>query len=397
MSKRDIEAVYPLSPMQQGMLFHSLYAPESGVYFEQLTCTLRGDFDVSAFQRAWQRLVERHPVLRTAFAWKRLDKTLQFVHRQVHLPLERQDWRELSPAEQKERLETFLQAERRRGFNLSQAPLVRLALVQTAPDAHYFVWSHHHLLFDGWSMSLLLKEVMIFYQAFCQGQDVQLPPSRPYRDYIAWLQQQDTAEAERFWRQTLRGFIAPTPLTVDRAIEGEEGCSEQETWLSVETTAALQSLARQHQLTLSTLVQGAWALLLSRYSGLEDVVFGATVSGRPAELAGVESMVGLFINTLPVRIQVPPQASVLAWLKTLQTQLVKVRQYEYSALVQIQEWSDVPRNVPLFESILVFENYPVADSLRQQQTSLKVEDVHSVEQTNYPLTVVSATGDAFPF
>jgi amino acid adenylation domain-containing protein len=398
MSKRNVEAVYPLSPMQQGMLFHSLYAPESGVYFEQLTCTLRGDLDVSAFQRAWQRVVERHPVLRTSFAWKSLDKTLQIVHRQVELPFERQDWRRFSPDEQEARLEAFLQAERRRGFNLSQPPLIRLALVQTAGDACRFVWSHHHALLDGWSIPLLLKEVLAFYEALRQGQDIQLPPSRPYRDYIAWLQQQDMAEAETFWRRALQGFIAPTRLMVDRVIEGQQDQDrdEQETRLSTATTAALQSLARQHQLTLSTLVQGAWALLLSRYSGEKDVVFGATVSGRPAELAGVESMMGLFINTLPVRAQTPPEASLLAWLKALQARLVEMRQYEYSPLVQIQKQSDVPQSLPLFESILVFENYPMAVSLREQKTSLEIENVRSIEQTNYPLTVVSAPGDAFP-
>lgn len=218
MSKRNIEAVYPLSPMQQGMLFHSLYAPESGVYFEQLSCTLRGALDVRAFERAWQRVVERHPVLRTSFVWKRLDKTLQVVHRRVRLPLEQQDWRGLSPAKQEARLEAFLQAERSRGFNLAQAPLVRLALMRTGENGHRFVMSHHHLLLDGWSLPLLMKEVMTFYEAFSRGRELYLEPSHPYRDYIAWLQRQDAAEAEAFWRQTLEGFAAPTPLVVDRIL-----------------------------------------------------------------------------------------------------------------------------------------------------------------------------------
>ncbi len=399
-NKRNIEAVYSLSPMQQGMLFHSLRAPESGVYFEQLTCTLRGGLDVHAFGRAWQRVLERHPVLRTAFVWKQLDKTLQVVHRQLKLPLEQRDWRHLSPGEQEAHLEAFLQADRARGFDLSQAPLIRLALLRITEDAYYFVWSHHHILMDGWSSPLLLKEVLAFYEAFRGGQELHIELPRPYRDYIVWLQRQDLDGATIFWRQTLRGFTAPTPLVVDQPPESvagrEEQYDEQELWLSEATTVALQTLARQHRLTLSTFVQGAWALLLSRYSGQEDVVFGVTVSGRPAELAGVESMLGLFINTLPMRVHVPSQTPVIDWLKALQAQSVDMRHYEHTPLVQIQEWSEVPRRQPLFESILVFENYPVDASLQEYKGSLEIENIRSIEQTNYPLTVVSGPGRTLP-
>jgi amino acid adenylation domain-containing protein len=397
MSKRNIEAVYSLSPMQQGMLFHSLYAPESGVYFEQLSATLRGDLDLAAFERAWQRVMDRHPILRTAFAWKSLDRSLQVVHRRVSLQLEQRDWRGASPTEQEARLEGFLQADRARGFDLSRAPLMRLALLRTAEDAYEFVWSHHHILLDGWSLPLLLREVFAFYEAFRQGQDLHLETPPPYRDYIRWLERQDIAEAEAFWRRTLAGFAAPTPLTVDWPLasvaDRKERYEEREIQLSRETTAALQSLARQQHLTLSTLVQGAWALLLNRYSGEEDVVFGATVSGRPADLLGAESMVGLFINTLPVRARVPSSMPVAAWLKDLQAQLAQVRDYEYSSLAQIQGWSEVPRGTPLFESILVFENYPVDASLRERKWSLEIGNVRSIEQTNYPLTVVSGPGE----
>jgi len=424
MSKRNIEAVYALSPMQLGMLFHSLYGPESGVYFEQLSCTLRGELDVRAFQHAWQRVVDRHPILRTAFVWKNLERMLQVVHRRVELSWEEQDWRDLSAAEQETRREAFLRADRARGFDLSRAPLMRLALFRTADDAHTFVWSHHHILLDGWSLPLVLKEVLTFYEAFHQGQDLRLEQPRPYGDYIAWLQQGDLAQAEAFWRHELAGFTAPTPLVVDRPLQYEgkadvdhEGqTAELEALLPVQTTAALQSLARQQALTMSTVVQGAWALLLSRYSGEDDVVFGATVSGRPADLQGVETMVGVFINTLPARVQVPSDGTVVDWLKTLQARWVEMRQYEYSPLLQIQDWSGVPRGMPLFESILVFENYPVDAALQWggegiqgggngdcadagsgwQHGSLKIEDVRSIEQTNYPLNVISGPGERLP-
>ncbi len=395
-AKRNIEAVYPLSPTQQGMLFHSLLAPESGVYVEQLWCNLSGCLDVAAFERAWQHVVARHAPLRSAFAWKSQEKPLQAVQRQVELPLTVEDWRELPVDERDTRLATWLQADRVRGFDLSKAPLLRLTLLRLADDEHLFIWTHHHMLLDGWSLPLVMQEVLTSYESFRQGLDPRLPPVRPYRDYIAWLGEQDIAAAEAFWRKELAGFRAATPLVVDSAQTDGSGYGEQQVTLSHETTAALQGLSRQHSLTLNTLVQGAWALLLSRYSGEEDVLFGATMAGRPAALAGIERTVGLFITTLPVRVAVPLDATLAAWLTELQTRQGAMRQFEYSPLIQVQEWSEVPRGQPLFESILVFENYPVDESLRQQQGSLRVSNVHAAEQTNYPLTLLAAPGRELP-
>jgi amino acid adenylation domain-containing protein len=394
MSLKNIEDAYPLSPMQQGMLFHSLYAPASGVYVEQISFDVRGALEVSAFAQAWQQLVARHPVLRTAFVWENLEKPLQVVGRQVKFPWEEQDWQGVSPIEQQERLETLLHADRKRGFELSKAPLMRLILIHLTEATYYFIWSHHHLLLDGWSAALLFTEFISYYKAFCQGQNLSLERPRPYRDYIAWLQQQDLSQAEVFWREMLKGFTAPTRLWVDqvssRLPNQEQGYDKQKIKLSVATTAALQSLARQHQLTLNTLVQGAWALLLSCYSGEEDVVFGATVSGRPSALMNAESMVGLFINTLPVRVQVAPEKFLLPWLKKLQAQQVEARQYEYSPLIEVQGWSEVARGVPLFENIVVFMKYPVDTSLQERNGNLEIrrlDSIERIERTNYPLTV----------
>jgi amino acid adenylation domain-containing protein/non-ribosomal peptide synthase protein (TIGR01720 family) len=260
-------------------------------------------------------------------------------------------------------------------------------------NVYQFIWSYHHLLLDGWSVSFVLKEVFDFYEAFCLGQNLHLEPSRPYQDYIAWLQQQDLVEAKAYWQQVLSGIHVPTPLGVDRALASstteEESYAGQQRHLSVAATAALQSFARQHQLTVNTLVQGAWALLLSCYSGQEDVVFGTTVFGRPPTLTGVESMVGLFINTLPMRIQVSSQTSLVEWLKQLQAQLWEMRSYEYSPLAQVQGWSEIPRGLPLFESIVVFENYPIDTSFHEQNRSLNICQEGCFERANYPLTVAA--------
>jgi thioester reductase-like protein/amino acid adenylation domain-containing protein len=393
--KKNIEDIYPLSPMQQGLLFHSLYEPKSGVYFNQLSCTLGENLNVSALEQAWQQVVNRHPVLRTAFHWKRREQPFQVVYREVKLPVEHLDWRGVSLEEQQKLLDNFLCSDRERGFNFSQPPLMRLTLIQLENN-YQLIWSQHHLIIDGWSSGLVLKEVFDIYNALERGQDLPMPRSRPYGDYIAWLGKQDMSRAETFWRRKLEGFTAPTPFRVDRVLGNpaseEKSHAQQKIQLSPDTTTALKSLAGQHQLTLNTLVQGAFALLLSRYSGEEDVVFGATSSGRPGDLVGVESMVGLFINTLPIRVRVTPDELLLPWLKNLQAQQTEARQYEYSPLVEIQAWSDVPRGTPLFESILVFENYPVDPSLLEQTDKLEVREVRSIELTNYPLNAIASVG-----
>jgi NRPS condensation-like uncharacterized protein len=291
--------------MQEGMLFHAVSAPHSRIYQVLLIRTIRGNLDVPAFERAWQQVVDRHPILRTHFLWEGLKRPVQVVQRRLKVTIQTQDYRRLSPTDQKSKLREYVETDRVQGFKLSDAPLMRLTLIRLAEDSYQFVWSYHHLLLDGWSLSLIIKEVSTFYAAFCQGRELLLEPSRPFRDYIAWLQLQDLSKAEAFWRRALKGFTIPTRLSVSQSPKGSspEGQDyyEQRRRLSAEITAGLRSMARKHQLTLNTLLLGAWALLLSRYSGEEDVLFGTVVSGRPAELSGVASLVGLFINTLPVR------------------------------------------------------------------------------------------------
>ncbi|MHC5825994.1 MAG: condensation domain-containing protein, partial [Nostoc sp.] len=241
---------------------------------------------------------------RTLVVWEKQEKPLQVVSKQVDLPWHNYDWRSLSLEEQQEQLEFFLEADRVQGFVLDKAPLMRFSLIQIADDIYEFVWSFHHLLIDGWSWPILCKEVFVFYNALLKGNYLYLNTPRPYRYYINWLQQQDLKAAETFWRQQLHGFTSPTRLLLDRGeahnLQQPKTYHEQHCCLSATITAALQSQAQQYHLTLSTFVQAAWALLLSRYTDESEVVFGATVSGRPPTLSGVESMVGLFINTLPV-------------------------------------------------------------------------------------------------
>jgi amino acid adenylation domain-containing protein/non-ribosomal peptide synthase protein (TIGR01720 family) len=381
--------IYPLSAMQQGMLFYSLDT-ETGMYIEQLSCSLNVDLNVAVFSEAWQHVVERHAILRTSFVWEEVDEPLQVVHPHVSLPIVERDLRGLAPADQERLLNEFSSEERSHAFELDQAPLMRLALLRTADDCYRFIWTHHHILLDGWSAALVLHEVVTAYEALAHGGELPAPVQRPFRDYVAWLQKQDVAKAERFWRAELKGFTRPLvlaagwPAKSDR--HNESGSVELR--LSSEETSALQAFARRHHLTMSTLVHGAFALLLSRYTTEADVVFGTTVSGRPPVLPEVGSMVGLFINTLPVRVPVSPEESALSWLERLQAKLVGMRDYEYSPLVDVQSWSEVPRRQDLFETLLVFENHPVDATLLDSKQRLRLGDVRSFEHINYPLAIM---------
>jgi amino acid adenylation domain-containing protein/non-ribosomal peptide synthase protein (TIGR01720 family) len=392
-----IEDVFPLSPIQEGMLFHSASVTDSDPYFRQLTFMLRGDLNLSAFATAWQSLITRHPTLRTSFFRKDLARPHQVVRRNAKLPLAQFDWRELPLGKRAERLDAFLQDERTLRFELTQSPLMRLSAIRVADDAYQLVWSYHHLIMDAWSRSVLFKEFLELYEAHAAGSEVVFEPSRSYSEYVAWLRRQDTAQTEAYWRKTLKGLRGATVPRDDASEWGttaadERGSGEQEIRLSAETTAALQTRAREHRLTLNTFVQGAWALLLGRYSGETDVVFGTVVSGRPVELAAGGEIIGLFINTLPRRVRIEPEQTVLAWLQQLQTQQVELGQYEHSSLVQVQAWSDVPRGKSLFECVLNFGNAPVAASLRKQRQGLSIGDVQFVEQSHYPLALEVAPG-----
>ncbi|WP_341528318.1 amino acid adenylation domain-containing protein [Nostoc sp. UHCC 0302] len=388
----NIEDLYELSPMQQGMLFHTLYAPESEVYFEQLLCILSGKLNFTAFQKAWEQVVARHPILRSSFYWEEIEKPLQMVSKQVNLPWEELDWRHFTPDEQQQHLENFLSGDRQKGFELDVAPLMRFTIIQLEDYTYQFIWSHHHILFDGWSMQIILKEVLAFYEAHQRGEHLRLQHVRPYREYIQWLQQQDIDRAKKFWQETLQGFEVPTSLGGSRGQgtgDREQGTyNEQRFQLSQTVTEKLQYAARQHHLTLNNLVQGAWALLISRYSGESDIVFGATVSGRPPTLEQVDSMVGLFINTLPIRTKVSGKTQLLSWLKQLQIQALEQEQYAYCSLAEIQQLSDIPTGLPLFESILVFENYPLDSAKQETKKTLEISHISCFERTNYPLTVV---------
>ncbi|MBO0799743.1 MAG: AMP-binding protein, partial [Blastocatellia bacterium] len=405
-NSKNVEALYPLSPMQHGMLFHALQDPDSGLYFAQLVYTLEGELDLALFESAWQATIDRHAVLRTAFSWKGA-RPLQAVFRRAKATIHTDDWRGMTVEEQRGKLRAFLSEDREQGFDLSRAPLMRLALFRIKDDRCHFVWSNHHTILDGWSAMLVIKEVLARYEAAVAGRTLDLPEIRPYQDYISWLSKWDKAGAEEFWRKTLAGFtdFTPAPLSaVNHA--GRSGQDFRIKRFSAGQTAAMNRVCAARRITLNTLVQGAWGLLLARYTGSREIIFGATVSGRPADLPGSDTMVGLLINTIPVRIAYQPDANLWDWLAALQLEQLEARHWGFAPLAEVQGWSDIPRGKPLFESLLVFENY--AGDAFEQNYALDVniagsgplhgyptgqEYTGQTYKTNYPLLATARPGN----
>ena len=392
------EDVYPLTPLQENLLFHVVSSPHSDVGFEQSATVLRGELDHAAFDRAWEQVVERHPVLRTRFVTGG-EGPLQVVEKAVGFAVRHLDWRDSGGEERGGERRELLDADRRRGFDLSRPPLMRVTLVRLADDVHELVWSYSHLILDGWCRGIVLKEVFALYDACRRGEEPALPGGRPYRDYVAWLQGRDREASEAFWRRFLAGVRRPTPVRVDRLSPVRPGAGYEyvDHELGRGDGEALTRVTGERGLTLNTLVQGAWALTLAQLAGVgggdADVVHGITVSGRPPDLAGSDGMLGMFINNLPVRTRVSLEADLHGWLRGLQEDLAELRAHEHSAPDQVREWSDVAGGRRLFDSLVLFQNYPVGE-VGQELTarSLEVEAYEFRLETGYPLTLVAGPG-----
>ncbi|WP_339544190.1 amino acid adenylation domain-containing protein, partial [Pseudomonas sp. RA_35y_Pfl2_P32] len=384
-SLEAIEDIVPLSSMQQGMLFHALDTG-SELYVNQLDVVIDG-LDAPRFIAAWDEVSGRHDSLRGSFVWQGFSDAMQVIHHAVTLPVEQLDWREHTPTE--EQVQAVAREQRERPFDLGQAPLQRLLLVQLGPRRYRLVWTYHHLLLDGWSLSLLIGQVLRRYLR------QPLPEPGRYRDYIDWLQTRDPLVSERFWRERLQPLEEPTFLA--QALTGkrsERGHQAIYSHLDSTRTGRLKDFARSQRVTLNTLVQAAWLLLLQRYTGQRCVAFGATVSGRPAQLPGAQDTVGLFINTLPI-VQAPqPEQRLGDWLQALQAYNLAAREHEHTPLSQVQRWAGRGGQA-LFDSIVVFENQPVDRLLSEwDDGELQFETARGHGVTNFAMDLMVTLGEA---
>ncbi|MEU5188110.1 amino acid adenylation domain-containing protein [Streptomyces klenkii] len=394
------EDVLPLSPLQDGLLFHSLYETTADDLYTSVTgLDLTGPLDEAALRRAVDAVVARHPALRAGFDHTSADHPLQTIAGRVTVPWTVHDLTGTPADALGAAVDAVETAEATAPFDLARPPLLRCALLRTGDERHRLVLTRHHIVMDGWSTPVMLREIISAYAA--GGDASALPPAASYADHLAWLARQDDTAHAAAWAAALDGLTAPTLLAGTLAHEATAGtgarAGEVDLPLPADTVTSLTGLARSHGLTLNTLVQGAWAVLLSRLTGRTDVVFGATVSGRPADVPGVESIVGLFSNTVPVRFALDEDETVAAALARLQEQQAQLLDHQYAGLAGIQARAGLGT---LFDTLLVFENYPVdPDELTAPDPAgrpgrLRVTGIGNRGATHYPLTVLTLPGDA---
>ncbi|MEU0032356.1 amino acid adenylation domain-containing protein, partial [Streptomyces sp. NPDC006335] len=382
-----IEDIYPLTGLQQGMLFHSRLAPEQGMYWIQYGLLLDGRIDLGLLRRAWELVFARHEVLRTG-VWEQAKVPMAVVSRSVPLPWQVIDLSGLDEDAQQRAVAEYEAADAVRGADFAAPSLTRVAVMRLGEDRHRLLWSYHHLLLDGWSAPVVVGDALHAYRELVAGRRPRLPGRRPFRDFVAWSSGQDQEAARRYWRERLAGLTAPTPLGVHTTGETGQGTA----WVRVpaDTSARMAEFARRHRLTVNTVVQGAWAVLTARYAGTDDVVFGVVSSGRSGRLEGIESMVGLLISTIPARIKVDPGQTVPQWLAGIQAEQARGRRFEHTALTDIQACSEIPAGQPLFETLFVFENYPTPTARDQDPTDsdLRIQRILFEMPAQEPLAVI---------
>ncbi|WP_406320106.1 amino acid adenylation domain-containing protein [Streptomyces sp. NBC_01637] len=383
-----VQDIYPCTPLQAGMLFEAVHDPGGDAYFIQYRWEIEGDLAPDTVTAAWQHVVDRHDALRCSFRWEGLPRPLQVVHRSVPVDLTVLDWRDTPAADLEARLERTLAEERHRGFDLFRSPPHRLHLIRTGPATHHLVWHSHHVLADGWSVGPVVNEVFATVTALRRDGHPprNLPAAVSHRTYVEWLENQDPRAAERHWRETLAGLTEPTPVPVVRPADEDRPPGRARTVelsLQPELVEELSRLARARSSTLGTLLQGAWAVLLGRWSRRNDVLFGLTVSGRSVDLPQVERTVGLLSNTLPVRVCWSEDDRFGPWLARLGAELGALRDVEHCALVDIQGWSDVPGDRRLFDSILVVQNLAATERADLDGLRVRMGPVH--QSSGYPL------------
>ncbi|MBO9730365.1 MAG: hypothetical protein J7623_17120, partial [Chitinophaga sp.] len=390
-----IVAVYRLSALQEGLLFHSLYDSSGGAYIEQFSCELDG-LEESFFVATWQHLIQQHSILRSGFYEDEFNVMVQCVYKKVAVPLVKLDYSENSPEEQQDLLKKYIAADSIQGFHLKAAPLMRFTLVRLGADKCQLIWTFHHLILDGWSTSILMGEFLEIYELFSQGKAPVGKAEDKYEDYIRVLADNDKHAAEQYWRNYLKDLSTPCLLPFIReGVDRTKGVAlyrQELLSLDKQLSKKIDKYCRTHRITVNTFMQGIWAYLLHGYTGKEDVVYGITVSTRPDDLPDMESRVGMYTNTLPLYTTVLPEQPVADWFRQLQEDQVQSRGYQYSSLSEMQVWTGIGGD--LFDTMITFQNYPVSEVIKSKQWQLEVKDVEIIEQTsNYPLSLRIMLGD----
>nr|WP_283746656.1 non-ribosomal peptide synthetase [Bacillus cereus] len=389
-----IEKIYPLANMQKGMLFHALEDKNSSMYFEQIVMDIKGTVDVDILEKSFNTIMRRHEILRAAFEYELVEEPRHVILQDRKVGFKHYDIQDESIEQKTKFIENYLQNDKQKGFNLSEDTLMRISLIQMNQDSYKLVWSHHHILLDGWCLGIILGELFDVYGRKMKGEDSHLAEPTPYSDYIRWLEEQDKEEGLAHWKSYLDGYEeqAQVPKILNKVNEYKR--KEKMIEFSKAMTRNIIQLANRNQVTFNTVLQAIWGILLARYNNIEDVVFGTVVSGREAKVEGIEAMVGLFINTIPTRVKLEKDSSFKEVLRNVQDESIENNKYNYINLAEIQSLHDLKRN--LIDHVMVFQNYSLDDSSfnhAESNTGFMCQNIRGEEQTNYGFNIVAIPGE----
>ncbi len=389
-SPENNESAYPLTPLQQGMLFHYLSDKSSGTDIDQIVCKLNESVELIPMQKAWNLVVTNYDVCRTFFKWENVDIPIQVVSKESSIYINVHNWGNISETELSNNLISFLKSDRSNGIDLSKAPLMRLNLIKINSETYYLIWTFHHIILDGRSHAIILDEVFSLYDSYLSGSPYQLTKPAPYRNFVFWNLKQDHSKSKEFWKELLKGISSPTAvksLFNGKNKNSDSELTEKEILIDEDTGSLLKNFAKQNDITLNTIIQAGWALLLSKYTGEEDVLFGAVRAGRYSTVDNADTIPGLFMNTLPMRIKIAYDKKSVEWLKDIRDIQLKIREHEHTPLVDIVSWSGISRGTKLFQSVLIFDNYDLTQKFQERGGKWLHREFKLYERTGYPLTV----------
>ncbi|WP_298420582.1 condensation domain-containing protein, partial [uncultured Kordia sp.] len=387
---KNISSIYRLSPMQEGMLFHELYDQNSIAYTNQMVMSFPDGLNLDAFKASCNYVLKNHSILRTAFFHENLSVPIQSVFKKVEMPIKVVDFSNLSQNEQEKALKAAIVEDQHTSFDFTIPPLMRITAFKISEAEYQMVWTHHHIIIDGWSMPIIMSELLQAYDMYCDGKEPIEREEDIYKDYIDYIDSKDKKEETNYWETYMESLEEGSLLPfVGKNIERNKGVGEfqsEKLIFDVDFTNQIREFCQLHHLTANTLVQGVWSYLLARYTGKAAIVFGVTVSGRPSDYENTEERVGLYINTLPLHAKLKWQQSILDFLKELQKGQTASREYQYSSLSSIKKWSGIPGE--FFDTLLVYESYPVGDLAENESASTMNAGTMDVEEkTNYLLTL----------
>lgn len=392
----QIKNMYPLTPMQEGMLFHSLLEKNDKAYFQQAIFNINGSLDIELFNESFNALLERYDILRTVFISEQVEQPLQVVLKERKMTVEFQDLSSMDRVSQNSCIEDYAKKDMEKGFDLSKDVLMRVSLLKLGINVHKVIWSFHHIIMDGWCLAILIKDYFLIYEALKSKNKPLLEPVYSYGSYVEWLMKRDRNEALEYWKRYLADYEEQASIPRKSKLGEMNGYEKVDISFKLDTelTSLLEKMAIENNTTLSAIMQAAWGVLIGIYNNTNDVVFGAVVSGRPPEVYGIETMVGLFINTVPVRVTFSKDSSFLDILKAIYIDAIKSKKYEYFSLAEIQSGSNLKN--ALVDSIMVFENYPLeselGNSIDIKECSLSLDNVKIFEQTNYDFNIIIRPG-----